>query len=115
MKYTGGCHCGQVKFEVEAQIDKLLACNCSICHKRGHLLFFVPASNLKLLQGKDKLSDYQFAAKKIHHLFCSVCGVSSFGEGAMPDGTKMNSVNARCIDDLELSKFEVTNYDGKSL
>lgn len=115
MKYTGGCHCGQVKFEVEAQIDKLLACNCSICHKRGHLLFFVPASNLKLLQGKENLTDYQFASKKIHHLFCSICGVSSFGAGEMPDGTKMNSVNARCIDDLELSTFEITNYDGKNL
>lgn len=115
MKYTGSCHCGNIRFEVEAEIDKLLSCNCSICHKRGHLLFFVPATSLTVLSGNEAKSDYQFAAKKIHHYFCSNCGVGAFGEGSMPDGTKMNAINARCVDGLDITKFEVNYHDGKSV
>lgn len=115
MKYAGGCHCGKVRYEVELKLDQALACNCSICSKRGHLLAFAPDENFKLLSGENSLSDYQFAKKKIHHLFCSNCGVASFGTGTGPDGKKMRSINIRCLDDVELEKLQVHNYDGKSL
>src|SRR3712207_8944762 len=41
--YTGGCHCGAVKFEVSAAFDGAMTCNCSICSKAGYALAFVPA------------------------------------------------------------------------
>lgn len=115
MKYTGGCHCENVRYEVELEIEKLVSCNCSICIKKGHLLAFVPTTQFKLLTGSSDIHDYQFASKNIHHYFCSNCGVSSFGEGSLPDGTKMNSINVRCLDGIDLSKYEITHYDGKSL
>lgn len=115
MKYTGGCHCQKLRFEVEANIENLLACNCSICGKKGHLLTFVPASQFKMLTSTETLSDYQFGKKNIHHHFCSNCGVSAFGAGSMPDGTKMRSINARCLDGLDVTKFPVHHYDGASL
>ena len=39
MKFTGGCHCGAVRFAVEAAppLLVLLDCNCSICAKTGYL------------------------------------------------------------------------------
>lgn len=42
MKYEGSCHCGSVAFEVEGEVDGGLACNCSMCGRRGSLLWFVP-------------------------------------------------------------------------
>lgn len=38
MIYQGSCHCGKVKFEVEAP-EHIEAdyCNCSICEKSGFL------------------------------------------------------------------------------
>lgn len=115
MKYTGGCHCTKIRFEVEATIENLVACNCSMCGKKGHLLFFVPENQFKLTSSAETVADYQFGKKTIHHNFCSNCGVSPFGSGTMPDGTKMKSINARCIDDLDISKFSVHNYDGASI
>jgi hypothetical protein len=39
--YTGGCHCGEVRFEVNADLSGVIACNCSICQKSGVLWVFV--------------------------------------------------------------------------
>ncbi len=113
--YAGGCHCGKVRYEVTAALDRVMACNCSICSKKGMLLTFVPADQFKLLSGDDALSDYLFGAKKIHHLFCSNCGVGSFGRGSAPDGRKMCAVNVRCLDDVDIAALPVDHFDGKSL
>lgn len=40
MKYQGSCHCGRIAFEVEGSIDSVLACNCSMCGRKGR---FAPA------------------------------------------------------------------------
>ena len=69
MKYTGGCHCGKVRFEVDMDLKEVISCNCSMCAKRGSLLAFVPEENFTLLSGEDALTDYQFNKKVIHHLF----------------------------------------------
>ena len=49
MKYTGSCHCGGIKFEVEGDFQEGLECNCSMCSRKGSLLGFAPRENLKLL------------------------------------------------------------------
>lgn len=115
MKYTGGCHCGNVRYEVEMDIKELLSCNCSICHKKGAPLAFAPASGFTLHSAEDALGDYQFGKKHIHHLFCKTCGIHSFGKGSMPDGTAMVAINVRCLDDVDLSQFPVNHFDGKNL
>ncbi|MFC7540646.1 GFA family protein [Siccirubricoccus deserti] len=75
--HTGGCHCGRVRFAVTADLAQVIACNCSICTKRGLLLAFVPPARFTLEAGEDALTDYQFGRKTIHHLFCAGCGVES--------------------------------------
>ena len=113
--YVGGCHCGKVRFEVKGDLRDAIACNCSICSKSGSLLTFVGGEQFTLLSGEDILSDYQFGKKHIHHVFCPSCGVRSFASGQMPDGREMRAVNVRCLDDVDLTAFEITPFDGKSL
>ena len=113
--WTGGCHCGEVRYEVQTALEGLISCNCSICQKRGSILAFVPKTEFQLLQGEDAQTDYQFNKKSIHHLFCKTCGVASFATGAMPDGTPMVAVNVRCLDDVEADKLTPKVFDGKSL
>ncbi|BCP54337.1 aldehyde-activating protein [Kaistia sp. 32K] len=110
----GGCHCGRVRFTVRGDFGTAMSCNCSICQKRGHWLAFVPAADFTLESGADDLTDYQFNRFRIHHLFCSHCGVGSFGRGVGPDGAEMVAVNVRCLDDMDLSTVTVTAFDGRS-
>ncbi len=113
---TGGCHCGRVRFEVTADLSQILACNCSICTKRGLLLTFVKPENFALRAGEeDELVDYQFNRHVIHHLFCPVCGVESYARGRLPDGAEMVAVNVRCLDHIELDSLALTPFDGLSL
>lgn len=113
-KYQGGCHCGQVRYEVEMDIGKPISCNCSICQKKGTLLSFVPANQFTLLKGQNSLSDYQFNKKIIHHLFCKNCGVTSFATGKTPDGHEMRAINVRCLDEIEIDQLEIAKFDGRS-
>lgn len=115
-RHTGGCHCGAVRYEVNIDLDKpVVACNCSICGKTGTLLGFVPAAQFTLLSGGEALTDYQFNKKVIHHLFCRICGIRSFARGELPGAGEMVAVNARCLDDVDLDKLTIRNYDGKHL
>jgi len=113
--YSGGCHCGAVRYEVSAQIDQVVSCNCSRCAQLGWLLAFVPASDFKLTSGEAATTDYQFNKHNIHHLFCSTCGIESFARGKRPDGAEMVAINVRCLDGVDPDAFKVKKVDGRSL
>jgi hypothetical protein len=108
--HRGGCHCGGVRFEIEAPSRVLvLDCNCSMCRMTAFQHLIVPASRFKLLQGADLLSEYRFNTGVARHLFCRVCGVKSFYvPRSHPDGY---SVNLRCIDAGTVEHAEVQLFD----
>jgi hypothetical protein len=112
--YTGGCHCGEVRFEVTADISSVASCNCSLCQKRGALWCFVPAEHFALRAGAEDLKDYQFGKKTIHHLFCPQCGVGAFSRGVWK-GEEIVAVNVRCLDDIDVAALKITPFDGRSL
>ena len=56
--YAGGCQCGKVHYEVQADIGTVITCNCSRCRKLGPLLSAVALSDFKLLSGEKELTDY---------------------------------------------------------
>jgi hypothetical protein len=72
--HHGSCHCGKVKFQFEATIDGAARCNCSICSRKGGLLFAVPDTQFKLLTSSAELSSYAFNKRAIVHRFCKTCG-----------------------------------------
>ena len=48
--HRGGCHCGRVRFEVEAPaVLEVTACNCSICTMTSYLHLIVPGARFRLL------------------------------------------------------------------
>jgi hypothetical protein len=114
MKYTGSCHCGQIKFEAEGEIDSGLACNCSMCQRKGSLLWFIPRNKLQLLTPEANLSTYLFNKHVIKHHFCATCGIHPFGEGVSPNGDAMAAVNLRCLEDIDLNAIPVHHYDGRA-
>jgi hypothetical protein len=113
--YEGGCHCGHIRYRIETALTQAAECNCTICAKRGALWTFVKAPQFTLLKGEEALTDYQFAKKKIHHLFCESCGVGSYSRGIAPNGEDTFAVNVRCLDGVDIAALKVTPFDGKSL
>jgi hypothetical protein len=57
--YKGSCHCGKVKFEVDADLDHVRVCDCSICRRRGALIHRVEEQAFRLLTPIEDLSLYQ--------------------------------------------------------
>lgn len=114
MKYQGSCHCGGIAFEVEGDLGGVMSCNCSMCSRKGALLWFVPREALVLSTPPERMSTYTFNKHVIQHRFCPVCGIHPFGEGTGPDGKAMAAVNVRCLEGVEFEKLPVQHYDGKA-
>ncbi len=109
--YEGGCHCGRVRFRVTADLSSVSECNCSICTKKGILHLIVPPEQFELRSGKDELSTYQFNTRVAKHTFCRHCGIHPFYV-PRSDPDKID-VNARCLDNVDLSALQITRFDGQ--
>jgi hypothetical protein len=114
MVYTGSCHCGRIRFEVEGEVDSGMACNCSMCGRRASLLWFVPRDKLRLLTDEKDASTYLFNKHVISHRFCANCGIHAYGEGAGPGGQQMAAVNLRVLENFDLAGVPVKHFDGLS-
>lgn len=112
-KHEGGCHCGKVRYELDADITSVIACNCSMCGKAGTLLAFAPESAFQLKSGSEVLRDYQFNRHIIHHLFCGECGIKSFARGVGRDGSPTVAINVRCLDGFTEGQYPVHQHDGR--
>ena len=112
--YSGSCHCGRIAFEVDGTIDHVMDCNCSLCQRRGGLLWFVPRSALRLRTPEGDLSTYTFNRHVLKHHFCAKCGIAPFSEGESK-GAKMAAINARSLEGVDLSKLKVVKYDGRKI
>lgn len=115
MLYKGSCHCGRIAFQVEGEITGAMACNCSICSRKGALMWFVPREMLQLQTPDEAASTYEFNKHVIKHRFCPTCGMHPYGEGSDPKGNRIAAVNLRCIEGLDLAALPVQNFDGRSM
>jgi hypothetical protein len=111
--YEGSCHCGRVKFRVQADLADLLECNCSVCTKKGILHLIVPPEEFELVAGGDALATYQFNTNTARHTFCRHCGMHPFYV-PRSDPDKI-SVNARCLDGVDPAALRPRHFfDGRN-
>lgn len=113
MIHKGSCHCGKVAFQAEGEIDSALSCNCSICFRRGSLLWFIPRERLTLLTPEEAASTYTFNKHAIQHRFCPSCGMHPYGEGSDPQGNRMAAINLRCVEGIDLSSIPTHEFNGR--
>jgi len=110
--HRGGCHCGRVRFEVDAPAAvEAVECNCSICSMTAYLHLIVSRSRFRLIQGEAALTSYRFNTGVANHLFCKHCGIKAFYvPRSHPDGF---SVNVRCLDPATIREITVMPFDGR--
>jgi hypothetical protein len=108
--HAGSCHCGAVRFEVDAPpVLAVLDCNCSICRMAGFLHLIVPRSRFRRLTGEGDLAEYTFNTGRARHRFCRHCGVKGFYvPRSNPDGI---DDNVRCLDPATIERIDITPFD----
>jgi hypothetical protein len=120
--YTGGCHCGAVRFEAKLDLaEGTVKCNCTACTKARSWLALVPASRYRLTAGAEAEASYQWtpagrsAPSNTYH-FCKVCGIRTPARGDMEAmGGAFYAVQVPLLDDVdrdELAAAPITYVDG---
>ena len=110
-RYQGSCHCGDVRFEIESDLDVVTACNCSICTKKGFVHLIVQKERFVLKTPEENLATYTFGTHTAKHHFCRRCGIAPYYRPrSHPDDY---DVNVRCLEGVELSTLRVQSFDGR--
>ncbi len=108
--HPGSCHCGKVRFEIDAEITELVKCDCSLCARRGRLTASVHEDRFTLLSGWDSVSEYRWNTGIARHFFCPTCGIYTFHKKqSAPDHY---GINAACLDDFDPASVPVVPGKG---
>ncbi|MGY4515042.1 GFA family protein [Lysobacter sp. HA18] len=109
-RHDGTCHCGAVRFYIDADITELTTCDCSLCSKRGALMAKVPEAALTITAGEERLTLYQWNTRRAKHYFCDRCGVYVFHrKRAAPHHF---GVNVFCLDGFDVTSVLVRATEG---
>ena len=122
--YQGSCHCGSVRFEVEAEIDHVRECDCSICRRRGALNFRVDSDALHLFTPIEAMTIYRWGSMTAEDYFCRTCGILPFRKpGALTTSERAAghaefdgwAVNVRCLDGVDIVSLPGLRIEGSKL
>lgn len=111
--YQGSCHCGACRFEVDADLDQVRVCYCSMCRRRGALLHRVADGDLRLLTPLGELSVYQWHTKIAKDYFCPRCGIQPFRRPRT--APEQWSINVRCLEGVDFTAIPVVYTHGAQL
>jgi hypothetical protein len=122
--YRGSGHCGRVRFEVEADLDHVRVCDCSICTKRGALNHRVLRESLRLLTPWEDLAVYEWGSRTAKDYFCPKCGILPFRRPSDPTPQELRegvkpfdgwAVNVRCLEGVDLGAIPVKRIHGRRI
>ncbi len=112
---AGRCHCGAVRFNVRLAdgLTSARRCDCSYCAARGAVAVTAMRGDLKVTDGADRLTLYQFGTGTAEHYFCAVCGIyTHHRRRSNPDEL---GVNVACLEGLSPFDFDhVVVNDGQT-
>jgi hypothetical protein len=111
--HNGSCHCGTIRFTVNAEITELTTCDCSLCVKRNALMARVTDQALTVLGGEEALTLYEWNTRRAKHYFCKHCGIYVFHrKRAMPDHF---GVNVFCLQGFYIASVPVRATEGANM
>jgi hypothetical protein len=111
MTYSGRCHCEAVRFEIDALIERVTFCNCSLCARTAYLHVYVPPERFRLLTDEGALTTYLWGTGTARHQFCKHCGISAFRRPR--SDPHLYDVNVRCLQGLDVESLPVDRFDGE--
>ena len=113
--YNGACHCGGVRFEIETDqpLGPYFRCNCSLCARKGAVMGATARASLRVTEGQDLLTRYQWNTLEAEHFFCKRCGI--YTHHFMRGETQTAGINMACIEGFDVFALgEVEVGEGKT-
>ena len=104
------CHCGAIKFEVDAELKEVTECNCSIYRRSGGLWGYFSPRQVRFTENRG--TDFYIWGDRMLELHrCKVCGCVTHWLAVKPDYDRMG-VNARMMAPAILAQARVRRIDG---
>jgi hypothetical protein len=116
VKFTGGCACGAIRYECNADPIVMFNCHCRDCQRASGgpytAVVYLPAKALKITKGTPRY--YNTPSEAMGHnkrAFCSECGSRLFG-GITDEGC---GITASSLDDPSLfhPPFDIFTSDAQ--
>ncbi|MEM7794580.1 MAG: GFA family protein [Cyanobacteria bacterium P01_C01_bin.118] len=100
--YTGGCQCGQIRYELQAEPLTLYVCHCTECQRQSSSAFGmsmpVPRESLHLTKGTPKhWSRPSDSGRTVTCFFCGDCGTRLFHQPSRD--RKITNIKPGTLDD----------------
>ncbi len=111
-RYRGSCHCGAIRYTVEAELGDLEVCNCSLCSRLGYVHLYVEPERFHLETAPDAYATYQFGSRTSKNHFCCICGISPFRRAR--SDPNLVDVNVRCLEGVDVDLLPTKPFDGRN-
>jgi hypothetical protein len=107
------CHCGSVRFEVEAPPQWVLDCNCTLCRRYGALWAYPHAGQANVLKAPDPgvTETYSWGDRDLAFHRCRACGCITHMEAINTDPPTLFGLNARMMLGLDPSQVSLRQVD----
>lgn len=112
MTVSVSCHCGRVRLEVDDEVEEVVECNCSVCTRSGFLHWYVDPEKVRYLTEGQGVSTYWWRSAAGGQHFCTNCGTAVLRTSTQYPPPL--SINARCIDAVDLSTLTIRQFDGRN-
>lgn len=117
-RFTGGCLCGDIRYEADGEIVRMARCHCNDCRRGTGASFatnvFVPVDALKITQGEPKTFQHPTdSGGTMTRKFCPRCGSPLFGQSSNSPNTW--SIRAGSIDDAGFVRPTIEVYTSRAL
>jgi hypothetical protein len=110
---AGSCHCGAVRFRVDAPITELTMCDCSLCVKRNAVMAKIPETALTVLEGEAMLTMYEWNTRVAKHYFCRRCAIHVFHrKRSAPDHF---GINVFCLKGFDAASVPIRTTEGAKM
>ena len=113
---AGGCLCGAVRYEMDAEPITTRICWCRVCQyfATGNAAVSVcfPSAGMSIVGETRDFASVADSGNKMHRRFCPVCGTHLFSEAEVRP--HLIFVRAGSLDDLEIARPAATIWTAQA-
>lgn len=108
--HTGSCHCGEIQFTANTDLNNSFKCNCSFCVRRAATMHKVEVDAFHLHCDESKLGVYGNRDFSKHY-FCKNCGIHCFTRVNRASGNAV-MINTGCLQGVDSLALTPSLFDG---